>query len=99
MSSDEEINVRVYNAVSPGVVNITSIVVEYDFFFSPVARPGTGSGVVLDRAAGTYRATEHLIGFGHRKIAFVGGDWMSRSLVAVKAQGYFRAMQVQGLTP
>ncbi len=48
LSPDEETNVRVYNKVSPGVVNITSTVVEYDFFFSPVAKQGTGSGSVLD---------------------------------------------------
>jgi len=49
LSPDEETNVRVYNKVSPGVVNITSMVVEYDFFFSPVAKEGaTGSGCVLD---------------------------------------------------
>jgi len=46
---DEEINIRVYNRVSPGVVNITSTVVEFDFFFSPYASEGTGSGCVLDK--------------------------------------------------
>jgi len=49
ISNDEEINIRVYDQVSPGVVNITRTVVEYDFFFSPVAREGTGSGCVLDK--------------------------------------------------
>lgn len=48
LSGDEQINVRVYDQVSPGVVNITSTVVEYGFFFAPVAREGTGSGCVLD---------------------------------------------------
>lgn len=49
LSSDEETNIRVYNQVSPGVVNITQKVLEYDFFFSPVVREGgTGSGCVLD---------------------------------------------------
>jgi S1-C subfamily serine protease len=48
LSPEEETNIRVYNKVSPGVVNITSTVVEYDFFFSPVAKQGTGSGSVLD---------------------------------------------------
>ncbi len=48
LSSDEEVNIRVYNKVSPGVVNITSTVVEFDFFFSPVSKEGTGSGSVLD---------------------------------------------------
>ncbi|NWG12208.1 MAG: trypsin-like peptidase domain-containing protein [Acidobacteria bacterium] len=49
LSSEEEINVRVYNQVSPGVVNITTTVVEYDFFLQPIAEEGTGSGAVLDR--------------------------------------------------
>ena len=48
LSSDEEVNVRVHGKVGPGVVNITKIVVEYDFFLTPVASPGTGSGVILD---------------------------------------------------
>jgi putative serine protease PepD len=49
LSSDEEVNIKVYDSVSPGVVNITRTVVEYDFFFTPVAREGTGSGCVLDQ--------------------------------------------------
>jgi S1-C subfamily serine protease len=48
LSSEEETNVQVYKKVSPGVVNITSTVVEYDFFFSPIASASTGSGCVLD---------------------------------------------------
>jgi putative serine protease PepD len=49
LSNDEQVNIQVYSKISPGVVNITSTVVEYDFFFSPVAREGTGSGCVLDQ--------------------------------------------------
>jgi S1-C subfamily serine protease len=50
LSSDEETNIRVYNSVSPGVVNITRTVLTYDFFLTPVAREGgTGSGCVLDK--------------------------------------------------
>jgi S1-C subfamily serine protease len=48
LSPEEQVNVDVYNKVSPGVVNITSTVVEYDFFLTPYAIPSTGSGVVLD---------------------------------------------------
>src|SRR5437867_10721979 len=48
LSPDEEVNVRVYNNVSPGVVNITSTVVEYGFFFGAVPSKETGSGSVLD---------------------------------------------------
>ena len=49
LSGDEETNIRVYQQVSPGVVNITRTVLEYDFFFSPIAKEGTGSGCVLDK--------------------------------------------------
>jgi len=48
LSPDEEVNVRVYNNVSPGVVNITSTVVEYGFFFGAIPSKETGSGSVLD---------------------------------------------------
>ena len=48
-SSDEQTNIKVYEQVSPGVVNITRVVVEFDFFLSPIAREGTGSGIVLDQ--------------------------------------------------
>jgi putative serine protease PepD len=61
LSPDEETNIRVYNKVSPGVVNITSMVVEYDFFFSPVAKEGaTGSGCVLD-SEGNILTNYHVI--------------------------------------
>jgi S1-C subfamily serine protease len=48
LRSEEQTNLRVYEQVSPGVVNVTRTVVEYNFFFQPVAREGTGSGCVLD---------------------------------------------------
>jgi S1-C subfamily serine protease len=49
LSSEEETNVRVYKLVSPGVVNITSTVVEYDWFLQPfVSEDSTGSGCILD---------------------------------------------------
>lgn len=46
---DEQINIRVYEKVSPGVVNITKKVVDYGYFFAPVYREGSGSGCLLDR--------------------------------------------------
>ena len=49
LSAEEQVNIRVYEKAGPGVVNITSVVVEYDFFFSPYAQEGTGSGCVLDK--------------------------------------------------
>jgi S1-C subfamily serine protease len=48
LSPEEQVNIQVYNRVSPGVVNITSTVVEFDFFLTAYASPSTGSGVILD---------------------------------------------------
>jgi len=48
LSADEQVNLQVYGKASPGVVNITSTAIEFDFFFTPFASPSAGSGVVLD---------------------------------------------------
>jgi S1-C subfamily serine protease len=48
LSEGEETNISVYDRVSPGVVNITKTVVEYDWFYQAYATEGTGSGCVLD---------------------------------------------------
>lgn len=45
---DEMNNIEVYRKASPGVVNISSVVVEYDFFYRPIPKEGTGSGVIID---------------------------------------------------
>ncbi|MDY6842597.1 MAG: trypsin-like peptidase domain-containing protein, partial [Thermodesulfobacteriota bacterium] len=47
-TDDEENNVSIYQRVGPGVVHITSIVMERDFFFNPIPREGTGSGSIID---------------------------------------------------
>jgi len=46
---DEEVNARIYRELSPGVVNITTVVINYDFFFNPVPGQGTGSGSIIDK--------------------------------------------------
>ncbi len=47
-TEDEENNISIYRQVAPGVVNITSVVVERDFFFNPIPREGAGSGSIID---------------------------------------------------
>ncbi len=48
ITRDEANNIEVYQRVSPGVVNIVSVVVKYDFFYNPIPQKGTGSGAVID---------------------------------------------------
>jgi S1-C subfamily serine protease len=59
-SADEENNIAVYKAASPAVVNITSTIIQYDFFFNAVPSQGTGSGFLID-AKGDIVTNYHVI--------------------------------------
>ncbi len=48
LTDEETVNVRVYRQAAPGVANIVTRTVEYDFFFNPVPVQGAGSGFVID---------------------------------------------------
>ena len=47
--SEEQNNIDVYRKSIPSVVNITSRVVAYDFFYGPVPQEGQGSGFIIDK--------------------------------------------------
>ncbi len=49
MTEDEKNNIELYRRLSPGVVNITSTVLERDFFFNIIPRQGVGSGSIIDK--------------------------------------------------
>jgi len=49
LSPDEQINVDVYRKVVPSVVNVTSRLVTYDFFYGVVPEEGQGSGFIIDK--------------------------------------------------
>lgn len=48
-TEDEGNNISIYLRVGPGVVNITSVVIQRDFFFNPIPREGAGSGSIIDK--------------------------------------------------
>jgi DNA-binding LacI/PurR family transcriptional regulator len=57
------------------------------------------SGVMcidVDNACGMQMATEHLIGLGHQRIAFLSGD-LQQPCTELRRQGFHRAMQSAGL--
>ena len=47
-STEEENNIKIYERLNRGVVNITSISVEYNWFLEPIPKSGTGSGSIID---------------------------------------------------
>jgi S1-C subfamily serine protease len=80
---DEEINIRVYRAASPAVVNITTIAVAYDFFLNPMPKEGTGSGAIIDRL-GHVLTNFHVID-GARQLEVTladGSKWPARPVGA-----------------
>ena len=46
---EERSTIQIYRTASPTVVNITTIVLKYDFFHNPIPGQGTGSGVILTK--------------------------------------------------
>ncbi len=49
VSEDEKNNIEIYQKYSPGVVNITTTTLAYDFFLRPIPmESGTGSGAIMD---------------------------------------------------
>ena len=49
LDAEEQNNIEVYRRVVPAVVNITSRVVTYDFFYGAVPAEGQGSGFIIDK--------------------------------------------------
>ena len=48
ITEDEKNNIAVYERVADGVVNVTSIAVQMDFFFNAFPTQGSGSGSIID---------------------------------------------------
>jgi S1-C subfamily serine protease len=47
--TEEQQNIAVYKKALPSVVNVTSTVVQFDFFYGPVPQQGQGSGFILNK--------------------------------------------------
>lgn len=60
LTPDENNNISVYKKASPGVVNISSIVMQLDFFQGVVPREGAGSGAIIDKK-GNILTNNHVI--------------------------------------
>lgn len=60
LTEDESNNIDIYQRLAPGVVNITSTVLEQDFFFNAIPRQGAGSGSIID-ARGYILTNHHVI--------------------------------------
>ena len=67
-SPDEQENIRIYQAASRAVVNITSIAINYDYFFRPMPpKQGIGTGFLIDKR-GTVVTNYHVIEKGQKLV-------------------------------
>jgi hypothetical protein len=81
MTEDERNNIELYERLAPGVVNITSIVLEHDFFFNTIPRQGVGSGSIIDHRG--YVLTNHHVIEDARKleVTLANGKKYNASLI------------------
>lgn len=79
LTPDEENTIALYQESAKGVVNITSIVVQRDFFQGLVPREGAGSGAIIDKRG--YILTNNHVIKNARRIAVTladGSKWPGR---------------------
>ena len=62
----------------------------------PGARPGSTSSAFIDNESASYDMVQHLLGLGHRRIAFIVGDRGYNSSEC-RLQGYRRALTEAGI--
>ena len=71
--TDEELNnIELYKRLAPGVVKISSTVIEHDLFKHEVAAEGTGSGAIID-PRGYILTNKHVIGGGRIEVTLASG--------------------------
>jgi S1-C subfamily serine protease len=80
LTEDEKNNIDLYERLAPGVVNITSTVIEHDFFLNVIPRKGTGSGSIID-PRGYILTNEHVIGDGKLEVTLADGKKYKAKLI------------------
>lgn len=80
LTEEERNNIDLYQGLAPGVVNITSTVVEHDFFLNVVPRKGTGSGSIID-SRGYILTNNHVTGEGKLEVTLSDGKKYTGKLI------------------
>jgi putative serine protease PepD len=80
LTEEERNNIDLYQRLAPGVVNITSTVIEHDFFLNVVPRKGTGSGSIID-SRGYILTNNHVIGDGKLEVTLADGNKYTARLI------------------
>ena len=62
-----------------------------------IASGETDPMISVDNAGGIHKAIDHLVGHGHRKIAFIAGDPDDKGDSQARLEGYYSALKKHGL--
>jgi S1-C subfamily serine protease len=85
----------VYEKAGPGVVNITSRTITYDFFLNPVPQEGSGSGFVFDRA-GNIVTNYHVVeGADELQVTFADGTMARAAVIGSDASNDLAVIRVE----
>ncbi len=80
LTEEETNNIDLYRRLSPGVVNITSTIIEHNLLMKAVPAEGTGSGSIID-PRGYILTNKHVIGAGKIEVRLADGKKYSASLI------------------
>ena len=87
----------IVGAVEINVINILKST-KYPFVMVDYHLPDDGiDTVITNNARGARTATEHLLELGHKQIAFIGGEPLTRGNYAERLQGYREALEAAGI--
>jgi putative serine protease PepD len=79
--TDEELNnIELYRRVGPGVVKITSTLIEHDVLMHALPAEGTGSGSIID-PRGYILTNKHVIGRGKIEVTLANGQKFRAKLI------------------
>lgn len=99
--TQEEMNtIRTYKVVSPSVVNISTTVLEYDFFLRPIPAAGSGSGIIF-RDDGTIITNYHVVADADRiQVTLADGSHWDAELIGGSPNDDLAAIRInaQGRT-
>ncbi|SHJ48977.1 DegP2 peptidase. Serine peptidase. MEROPS family S01B [Desulfatibacillum alkenivorans DSM 16219] len=94
LTEAEQTVIDIHRDAAPGVVNITSITVQYNFFYQPVPREGSGSGLIIDNQ-GHILTNNHVIKDAHQlEVTLADGKHYKGRLVGSYPDGDIAVIKI-----
>jgi S1-C subfamily serine protease len=95
LTRSEENTIRVFQLVSPGVVNITTTSIGRDFFYNPVPTAGSGSGVIVNKSGHIVTSYHVVQGSSHLEVTLADGSRWQASVVGTSASNDLAVIRIE----